>query len=57
MFGFPQDEAAHIAVGTVDEWLGGHDSTLDVIFNVYGETDERLYRELLGDDGDDAGRG
>ena len=48
VFGFPQDEAAHIAVATVDEWLDGHDNALDVVFNVYGETDERLYRELLG---------
>lgn len=49
VFGFPQDEAAHIAVTTVGEWLDGHDNDLDVVFNVYGETDERLYRELLGD--------
>lgn len=48
VFGFPQDEAAHIAVATVDEWLDGHDNALDVVFNVYGETDERLYKALLG---------
>ncbi len=48
VFGFPQDEAAHIAVATVDEWLEGHDNALDVVFNVYGETDERLYKALLG---------
>lgn len=48
VFGFPQDEAAHIAVTTVDEWLGGHDNALDVIFNVHGEADERLYKALLG---------
>lgn len=48
VFGFPQDEAAHIAVTTVGEWLDGHDSALDVVFNVYGETDERLYKALLG---------
>lgn len=44
----PQGEAAHIAVATVDEWLDGHDNALDVVFNVYGETDERLYKALLG---------
>lgn len=47
VFGFPQDEAAHIAVTTVDEWLDDHDNALEVVFNVYGETDERLYRKLL----------
>lgn len=47
VFGFPQDKAAQIAVTTVDEWLDDHDSSLDVVFNVYGEADERLYRELL----------
>lgn len=47
VFGFPQDEAAQIAVGAVDEWLDGHGNALDAVFNVYGETDERLYRELL----------
>ncbi len=48
VFGFPQKEAAHIAVGTVDEWLDDHDNALDVVFNVFGETDERLYKALLG---------
>ena len=48
VFGFPQDEAAHIAVATVDEWLDDHDNALDVVFNVFGETDERLYKALLG---------
>ena len=48
VFGFPQDEAAHIAVTAVDEWLDGHDNALDVVFNVYGETDEWLYKALLG---------
>ncbi len=47
VFGFPQDEATQIAVTTVDEWLDGHDNSLDVVFNVYGEADEWLYRELL----------
>lgn len=48
VFGFPQDEAVHIAVTTAGEWLDGHDNALDVVFNVYGETDERLYKALLG---------
>lgn len=36
VFGFPRDEAAHIAVRTVRAWLGAHPSAcLRVIFNVF----------------------
>ena len=49
VFGFPQREAAEIALETVREWLASHtDSPLIVIFNVFGESDEAIYRELLG---------
>ncbi len=48
VFGFPQGEAARIAVRAVKTWLNEHDSVMTVVFNVFGETDERLYRELLG---------
>ena len=48
VFGFPQREAAQIAVRTVKEWLGSHDSEMRVVFNVFSESDERIYRELLG---------
>ncbi len=71
VFGFPQQEAAEIAVDTVYRWLKDHDgritdakavcsdtsdtafseeASLDmtVIFDVFGDTDERIYRELLG---------
>ncbi|MBR3160467.1 MAG: protein-ADP-ribose hydrolase [Atopobiaceae bacterium] len=48
VFGFPQREAAEIAVRTVREWLDEHGSSMAVVFNVFGETDERLYRALLG---------
>lgn len=89
VFGFPQVEAAQIAVATVREWLDAHDDVSDcddsrptadrannrtlaeagnpafptaaslttptsptspaprVIFNVFGDADERIYRELL----------
>ena len=49
VFGFPQDEAARIAVATVQEWLDEHAPTtpLRVVFNVFGDADERIYRELL----------
>ena len=48
IFGFPQDEAAEIAVNTVRSWLAEHDSPMVVVFNVFGAEDERLYRMQLG---------
>ena len=46
VFGFPQDKAAEIAVQTVREFLKTHE--IEVIFNVFKEEDERIYRRLLG---------
>lgn len=51
VFGFPQEEAARIAVATVSDFLesgtpGAHN--LRVIFNVLGDREEALYRALLG---------
>ena len=51
VFSFPQEEAARIAVATVSDFLesgtaGAHN--LRVIFNVFGDRDEALYRALLG---------
>ena len=48
VFGFPQREAAQIAVRTVRAWLDAHDAALVVVFNVFSARDEALYRELLG---------
>ena len=48
VFGFPCDEAAHIAVRTVRTWLGAHPSAcLRVIFNVFLDEDAAIYRRLL----------
>ncbi len=46
-FHFPQDKAAEIAVETVRAFLPENDSKIKVIFNVFNETDERIYRHLL----------
>ncbi|PKU89667.1 Appr-1-p processing protein [Bifidobacterium thermophilum] len=75
VFGFPQQEAAEIAVRTVRAWLDrhadtsaradqsgepadpDHDSTPTtptVIFDVFGEADEHIYRQLLGIPGNQA---
>jgi len=48
IFGFPQKEAAAIAVRTVRAWLAETGADMVVVFNVFGEKDERLYRDLLG---------
>ena len=49
VFGFPQAEAAQIAVHTVRKWLDEGNSDMHAIFNVFSEDDERLYHELLFD--------
>lgn len=46
VFGFPHNEAAEIAVGTVRELLKNQD--LKVIFNVFSEEDYEIYKQLLG---------
>lgn len=57
-FGFPHEPAAAIAVWTVRAWLDAHEGSgrpIDhVIFDVFSEQDERLYRNLL-DGYDDKG--
>ena len=48
VFGFPQGRAAQIAVETVRDWLIGTDYEMKVIFNVFKQEDECIYRALLG---------
>ena len=48
VFGFPQQEAAEIAVRTVRQWYEENpDSSLFCVFDVFGEDDEAIYRDLL----------
>lgn len=47
-FHFPPDTAAQIAVKTVKEFLQKNHSEIQVIFNVFKDTDYEIYRELLG---------
>lgn len=47
-FHFPNREAAEIAVGTVREFLRQDTSIKKVIFNVFKDIDEEIYRGLLG---------
>lgn len=45
VFGFPQKEAAEIAVRTVQTFQKFHE--IKVIFNVFKESDDKIYRQLL----------
>lgn len=47
-FHFPNQEAARIALDTVAAFLQTPSSIQKVIFNVFKESDERIYQELLG---------
>jgi O-acetyl-ADP-ribose deacetylase (regulator of RNase III) len=48
VFMFPNDEAADIAIRTVQEFQRETGSEIQVIFNVFKESDERLYHARLG---------
>lgn len=48
VFGFPKKEAAEIAVNTVKEYQKEHE--IEVIFNVFKDSDKQIYRELLSAD-------
>lgn len=47
-FHFPNHKAAEIAVQTVQEYLYQSKRSIKVIFNVFKESDETIYRDLLG---------
>ena len=48
VFGFPQQRAAEIAVKTVRDYRAKTHSSIEVIFNVFKESDHEIYRKLLG---------
>ena len=48
VFGFPQREAAEIAIKTVKDYKAEHNSDIEVIFNVFRDDDYEIYRALLG---------
>ncbi len=48
VFRFPAPRAAQIAVETVSGWQSRHPD-MDVIFNVFSEKDDALYRQILAD--------
>ena len=48
VFGYPQQDAASVAVRTVKEYLATNKTTLKVIFDVFTEKDYDIYKRLLG---------
>lgn len=46
-FHFPNDKAADIAVQTVRDYLKQTNSKMKVIFNVFKDTDDNIYKKLL----------
>ena len=49
-FHFPNERAAEIAVKSVEEFMQKETSVGKVIFNVFKDRDEEIYRKLLGAD-------
>ena len=49
-FHFPNQEAAEIAIKTVTDFLRQDTSVKKVIFNVFKDIDETIYRRILGAD-------
>ena len=48
MFNFPQELAAEIAVGTVEDYLDSNETTLEhVIFDVFSDEDYSIYKSIL----------
>ena len=47
VFMFPNDKAAEIAVDTVRKYKAETGSKIEVVFNVFKECDEAIYRKLL----------
>ena len=50
VFGFPQREAAQIAVDTVKEYKEESHSDIKVIFNVFKDSDLAIYRKVLANE-------
>lgn len=47
VFMFPNERAAEIAVKTIKEYKEKINSSIKVVFNVFKDQDEEIYRELL----------
>lgn len=45
VYGYPKEQAAQIAVGTIKEYIKNQD--MEVVLVAFGELDEQLYRQLI----------
>lgn len=46
-FHYPPEQAAQVALQTVRDWRQTHESSIEVIFNVFKDSDLQIYRRLL----------
>lgn len=51
-FHFPNDKAARIAIQTVQDYQSKNQNDLEVVFNVFKDSDYTIYKHLLGSYGD-----
>ncbi len=47
VFRFPHEKAAEIAVSTAQEWKNSTKSKMKILFNVFSEKDEKIYKQLF----------
>ena len=47
-FHFPNEKAAEIAIQTVQEYQKENKNGLEVVFNVFKDSDYKIYKQLLG---------
>lgn len=47
-FHFPNDKAAEIAIQTVQDYQKKNPNGLEVVFNVFKDSDYEIYKQLLG---------
>ncbi len=50
VFGYPQQDAARVAIDAARRHLSRNDQNLKVVFDVFLASDEAIYQELLGTD-------
>ncbi len=48
VYGYPKDEAAHIAIDTIREFLQEHD--MEVILTAFSDSDLKRYEQILSED-------
>lgn len=47
VFGYPKEDAANVAIETVKHYIRDTKSTINVVFNVFGDDDFKIYENLL----------